>query len=572
MTLPASSSQESPFKSNEVAAGLMGAKYSGYFDDDLSYFKTRKPNSSVQNFKRLSFSRDRESNFSYQWTGYFKPTKTGIWELATTSDDASYVWLGKDAIVNFSSSNVLMSAPGIHAPIRSSASQYLLAGAYYPIRIQYGEKEGLEEFRLFVKSPGGKFTTNLSGLVFHNPKSKGPDFGFKRHLANRAVKDAGLKLAELRKPPGGTSATSLDGLSMSSCEAPRTAPHGVALGFPRSNQLMPSVGQLRGVVIFVEFNDVRGDDDPLQVGRKFTEPLERFYRVNSYGKLEIKMTIMPKYYRINKTSASYGMTDWNSGSPERYFSDAVNAADKDVDYSQYDFVVVLPPAGITDIVYGPAFPELRASSWGLPAERSIYRGTVGGADQRGQADYTGWVWLGHEIGHVLGMEHQYNSTDKPSPVWDLMDMVYIDVAPSLFSWHRYQMGWLEKSQLACFTRSEASSRKIVLPLSPLDSQTKKLKSVMVRLSETRVLAIEARVNSPIDKLPKNEQGLLVYIVDTSLSGKPGPIKLAKKTGLTQIFGHPIGTMQVGESVSVEGFEISYIGADRRGYWVEIDRK
>lgn len=561
--------EANPFRSSQISAGLIGAKYSGYFADNTSFFNSRKPIGRTQKFSRISFSKDTESRISWQWTGYFRPTKSGVWKIRTSSDDASYVWIGSDAIANYNSSNALLKAPGIHAPLPASATIELIAGAYYPIRIQYGEEGGLEEFKLFVTPPGGKETSNLSSLVFHNPRAKAPNFGFTLALATAAMKSEQQLRAASQKPPANLAETPTANLSSENCKAPRTSPWSVSLGFPRGDDLMPSVGNLRGLMIFVEFNDVKGNDDPLVVGPKFTKPFENFFRVNSYGKLNFSVDILPKYYKINKNSSSYRMNVWSSGDAVGYFADGIRAADADVDYSKYDFIAVMPPAGIKEIIYGPAFPEVRASEFNLPSERAVYRGTVGGADQRTQFDYTGWIWLGHEIGHVLGMEHQYNAFDKPSPIWDLMDNVYTDAAPGLFAWHRFQMGWFDKEHLACYTLEQAKNAEINLPLTPLDDQSKSLKSAMIRLSNNKVLVVEARVGSPIDKLSNNLQGLLAYTVDTALSGQANPIKLADQSASNLLAGQPVGTLKVGQSVVVDGFKITYTGINEKQHWVTI---
>ena len=49
-------------------------------------------------------------------------------------------------------------------------------------------------------------------------------------------------------------------------------------GFPRSEKRLSNKGDVNGIMVFVEFNDVKGSDNPLIEGKKFTTKFEEFYR------------------------------------------------------------------------------------------------------------------------------------------------------------------------------------------------------------------------------------------------------------------------------------------------------
>jgi M6 family metalloprotease-like protein len=548
--------------------GLMGAEYDGYFDDDVSFFEGETPVDEPAVFTHIDIAGHDKDFFSWQWTGYFRPDQTGEWKIRFSSDDAAYIWIGSPALSGFTTDNALAKAPGIHGPMPAEGSVDLAADLYYPLRIQFGDATNYEKFEILVVRPDGSVTSRLDGYFWHNPGAPAPDFGIRHDVAALALAQIGVEPELAVEVSPDIRATSTVNLDPKQCMAPRTTEREVGFGFPRPEILMASSGNIRGLMIFVEFNDVKGTDNPLEVGPKFTRKFEEFYAVNSYGALQVEVDILPDYYLIPKDSGSYGMNTWNGGDPGAYFGDGIRAADADVDFGEYDFVVVMPPSGISRILYGPAFPYFERNWQNLPRERDVYRGVVGGADQRNQQDFTGWIWLAHEVGHILGMEHQYNNFDRPAPVWDLMDNVYIDLAPGLFAWHRYQMGWLTAPRLACFSFEQAQ-RGISLPLSSLDDQGDSLKSVMVRLTEYKVLVIEARLESPFDKLSAAHQGILAYVVDTSLSGFANPVKLAVKSFDKNFQGQPIGTLSPGESVDVEGFTVENLGVEGSAHWVSV---
>lgn len=169
--------------------GLLWTIYQNYFNDDVTFpskypilatgIATNTSNLSMitsnQYIENVSFldpdgypvrgmrnlSGIKEAhNFSMEMQGYFRANMDGEWEFFTYSDDASYVWLDDKLIINNG---------GLHSMRPGFGKMRLKAGNYYPIRIQFGENQGLYAFRFGWKPPGGTWTCNGDGYFFNSP-------------------------------------------------------------------------------------------------------------------------------------------------------------------------------------------------------------------------------------------------------------------------------------------------------------------------------------------------------------------------------------------------------------------
>jgi hypothetical protein len=157
------------------SAGLYKTTYSGYFSDNVSFFATATPASvggnpatSVQTTSIFEPSQNDGENFSCQWLGYFKPTTTETYTFFTSSDDASYVWVGENAQTGFTTTNAIVKNGGLHGTQERSGTISLTAGVYYPIRIQFGELSGGDVMTFSFSTSTITKTTNVTGLVFYN--------------------------------------------------------------------------------------------------------------------------------------------------------------------------------------------------------------------------------------------------------------------------------------------------------------------------------------------------------------------------------------------------------------------
>jgi hypothetical protein len=166
--------------SNQYNAGLYKTTYAGYHNENPAFFATATPatygtnlSTSIQTTIIQEPSSDDGSNFSCQWLGYFKPTTTETYTLYISSDDGSYLWIGANALSGFTTANATINNGGAHGPVEVSTTISLTAGTYYPIRMQFGEIGGGDVFSFNYATPTITKTTNVTGLVFHNPATNG---------------------------------------------------------------------------------------------------------------------------------------------------------------------------------------------------------------------------------------------------------------------------------------------------------------------------------------------------------------------------------------------------------------
>lgn len=162
------------------SAGLYKTTYADYFSDVPSFFATATPTTyganpatSVQTTVIEEPGTDDGSNFSCQWLGYFLPATTETYTFYTSSDDASYVWVGSTALSGFTTANAIVNNGGAHGVTERSGTVSLTAGVYYPIRIQFGEAGGGDALSFSFSTATITKTTTVTNRVFYNSSTNG---------------------------------------------------------------------------------------------------------------------------------------------------------------------------------------------------------------------------------------------------------------------------------------------------------------------------------------------------------------------------------------------------------------
>jgi len=131
--------QGRPWKATpNILSGLWRTTYAGYFDDDWTWFDSQTPTESIA---VADFSLYDGDIFSTQWLGYFKAPHTANYTFYLESDDRSQFWLGDKAITGYDDGNWDVYAFAGEGEFSSDPIS-LVAGQYYPIRLQFGNAGG----------------------------------------------------------------------------------------------------------------------------------------------------------------------------------------------------------------------------------------------------------------------------------------------------------------------------------------------------------------------------------------------------------------------------------------------
>jgi hypothetical protein len=154
--------------------GLYGKRYVGYFSDDVNWFSTATLHGDVNQLTEINNFTSAADGYSWQWLGYFKASSTENYTFYTKSDDASYLWIGSNATNGFTTANANVNNGRPHPEVRVNSSPVsLVAGTYYPIRVQFGEQGGGDVMSLGFSTPTIPETTDGSGYYYYNSNTNG---------------------------------------------------------------------------------------------------------------------------------------------------------------------------------------------------------------------------------------------------------------------------------------------------------------------------------------------------------------------------------------------------------------
>ena len=159
------------------ASNIWRTDYEGYFNDVPSFFTTAALKAAPNNYNGTDTTIAESSllnNTSIEYKGYFLATYTGTHTFYLASDDGSWLWIGPTALTGFTTANALVKNGGLHAVVEVSATISLVAGTYYPVRIQFGNgPSGPGALTASYAHSGQAKTSTWTGKIFYNTATNG---------------------------------------------------------------------------------------------------------------------------------------------------------------------------------------------------------------------------------------------------------------------------------------------------------------------------------------------------------------------------------------------------------------
>ena len=339
----------------------------------------------------------------------------------------------------------------------------------------------------------------------------------------------------------------------------------------RTSRLVDTTKPIRALIFTFDFPDLVSPNQNSPTFDELKRSFDDFYKSQSNGKVKFNWTISPKFSRISKNVESYGIGSRGASSNGWW---QLNNDMQDLAFQTYkreDFDMVIGTAPITttreQIASSPAFPTHETKY--LPA-------TFLGGDY--WSNGTSWTIPTHEFGHfALGISDLYDFKSSMlgqsgfeaqfqyMGVYDLMNWAGA-AGVELTSWSRWIGNLISDSQILCLPDKETISS-----LRPIEEQNDETKGLVIPISSFSAIVIENRAALGYDKaLPQGAQGLIAYVVDTSIESGAGPMRLIRKTGSTDNL-YRDNALKVGESITHLGYEIKYLSQLGGNAYVQVKK-
>lgn len=309
----------------------------------------------------------------------------------------------------------------------------------------------------------------------------------------------------------------------------------------------------RGLVILVQFPDVRHEVSRELVQTRFAGHLNSYVKEMSYGTVSLSIDVTQKWYAMPNPISQYKISSRNlevdKSRVVQLIDDALDAVAKDVDLAQYSFIAIMMGAKVAE--YGMVglcgYPGMLGWS-----TEDIFKTKSGELVRGGVAIFSSQAHLGtlfHDVAHILGgvqggkrmvpCLYDHDLQAKPGPMretfaeaiinlgyWDPMSCHFYRrelPPPGISSWTKLRLGWLDQAKV----KVVMPGQKAEVVLGPLGNDSSETLAVKIPLSGASYYLIENRQPIGFDKNLPGSGVLVMYADDTVSECRRGraPVRL-----------------------------------------------
>ena len=136
----------------------------------------------------------------------------------------------------------------------------------------------------------------------------------------------------------------------------------------------------------------------------------------------------------------------------------------------------------------------------------------------------------------------------------------------LTAWSRWIAKLISDSQMLCLPSTPTTTL-----LKPIEDVSDAVKGLVIPISESQAIVIENRAAKGFDsRLDLGGQGVITYLVDTSIETGYGPMRIIRKSGSSNIWFQD-NALKVGDSLTHLGYSIKVVGSSGDQYFVEVQK-
>ena len=391
-------------------------------------------------------------------------------------------------------------------------------------------------------------------------------------------------------------------------------------GFPLHPGAVDATGTARIGVLFLDFPDAVAAHSTHREAELSLPRTEQYLEAASYGRLDVEFVPLHRWLRAEHDHDHYLTESAIEGQQSLDTIDevAVRLADPDFDFSGLSSVMIVMPSShfgggnadwhlTTEEGIVPTFLRINAFPLETARDLPVRWGTVAYHEfihSLGLVDYypynvdvelpdapAGKMWVSGRFG-PMGLMALFLADERDPRLAYIVhypngsrstEFTPFPRAGEMLAWSRWQLGWLDESQISCITEIDAS-----VSLAPVGEPGDGIAMAAIPLSDTEVLVIESRRSIGYDARREFRwadgahtsfpalaiEGVLVYTVDASRPSGELPLRIVAEASGQQIDGYPILSdgypiLTEGQSVTIRGYTITVESATDETHTITI---